>query len=599
MPAPRTLPADFFDRQADAPPSRLPANFFDSEAKPSPKGGDPQSGPVGRFASSAAQSSGVAAFASPRKLVQGMAADSMAEDELARQAQAKGDTLGEVAHSVYAVPAVGAMIRSHVAQGGEAIKAAQEGRWPEAFGHGLATLLPVLGPAAAESGERVGQQLAEGDYAGAGGTITGAIGQGFLPKIAKESVKALPGAGRVATATVKAGAKAAAETPASATLSTVGALVGGPKGAAIGAAIPKAVAGVKGAYRAGKAALKAERRVPAPVVARPKPGWTDSAAVEEAPLVDQGPIPPPNAPWASRAERNATRQMEGRLATEKAATERAAAVAARRGTAEHLRETAPERPLSGAEQELQAKIAAEQQALRDRAARRATGKDSLQVQPEPVVKESLTTETAVPIPVETDPIVNIPQEVAPAPKNAVEELSRRLQAEMAKDSRSVPRGTSEPIMPQAPNAKQSYMFDDSDVWAAGKREPKMLRIVDQVKRGALTPEEVPNLQQATADVGKEIGTSYGQVSKYVRDNPRSKAPIAVKARAVKDFLDRQIEAAKQDSFDKLRADESNAHLSDKQVKVLVDAEDIVPAHVPSARTWDLATEEMGRQGLIR
>jgi hypothetical protein len=85
------------------------------------------------------------------------------------------------------------------AQGEQFKKAADDyskGRYSEMVGHGAAGLLPLLGPAAAAAGERIG----EGDVAGGLGEGTGLVGSMFLgPKAGKGAAKATRAAQGAAT----------------------------------------------------------------------------------------------------------------------------------------------------------------------------------------------------------------------------------------------------------------------------------------------------------------------------------------------------------------------------------------------------------------
>lgn len=53
---------------------------------------------------------------------------------------------------------------------------------PERVGHGLAAVLPAVGPWAAQVGEQVGKQAGSGDYAGAAGTLAGNAALYAAPK---------------------------------------------------------------------------------------------------------------------------------------------------------------------------------------------------------------------------------------------------------------------------------------------------------------------------------------------------------------------------------------------------------------------------------
>jgi hypothetical protein len=76
--------------------------------------------------------------------------------------------LGAVRHPINTAMDIG---RAQVDQGQQAITAGKEGRYSEMAGHGLASLLPILGPAAAAAGEQIGS----GDVAGGLGTGAGLL----------------------------------------------------------------------------------------------------------------------------------------------------------------------------------------------------------------------------------------------------------------------------------------------------------------------------------------------------------------------------------------------------------------------------------------
>ncbi len=63
------------------------------------------------------------------------------------------------------VDALGGIVESHRKEYGKAADAFKQGRYVEAFGHGLAGNVPVVGPMAAS----IGEQAAQGDVAGAAG----------------------------------------------------------------------------------------------------------------------------------------------------------------------------------------------------------------------------------------------------------------------------------------------------------------------------------------------------------------------------------------------------------------------------------------------
>jgi hypothetical protein len=78
-----------------------------------------------------------------------------------------------------------------IAQGENAVFDARLGRYSEAAGHGLAALLPGVGPAAAQFAETEGKELGAGDYAGAFGTLVGNAAVMFGPKMLGRGADAL------------------------------------------------------------------------------------------------------------------------------------------------------------------------------------------------------------------------------------------------------------------------------------------------------------------------------------------------------------------------------------------------------------------------
>lgn len=73
-----------------------------------------------------------------------------------------------VRHPIDTLQAIG---QQHADTFGKAREAFSEGRYSEAAGYGAATVLPVLGPMAAD----IGEQAASGDVAGAAGALTGVL----------------------------------------------------------------------------------------------------------------------------------------------------------------------------------------------------------------------------------------------------------------------------------------------------------------------------------------------------------------------------------------------------------------------------------------
>lgn len=105
-----------------------------------------------------------------------------------------------VQHPIDTVTNIGSAM---VGEGRKAIDMAHQGRYVEAAGHGLASIIPVVGPAAAQAGE----QIAQGDVAGGLGKATGLVAPAAVMPAVRGARAALGTAGREGLATsLEAGA---------------------------------------------------------------------------------------------------------------------------------------------------------------------------------------------------------------------------------------------------------------------------------------------------------------------------------------------------------------------------------------------------------
>lgn len=141
----------------------------------------------------------------------------------------------------------------------------------------------------AAPGIRAGQQVSQGDPAGAAGTIVGGYGPMALAGAGKRIAELPPG---TIPATVAGGYDALKQNAMLPTAATaIGSMIGGPEGASIGGAAGSAMAFVPGAYRA----LKAHLNPP------------EMRSVPNAGLPPKLPVPPPVAvdPWEGRSVPNA------------------------------------------------------------------------------------------------------------------------------------------------------------------------------------------------------------------------------------------------------------------------------------------------------
>jgi hypothetical protein len=148
---PNTITAELWDLKATGARHLPSAEDFLPEA--------PEGSALGRFASS------VGAALNPVTMVTGLA--------------------GAVAHPL---DTLGHIYQAGAAEAGKAAEAAREGRYSEMVGHGAATVLPVIGPAAAAAGEQIGR----GDVAGGLGAGVGLVGSVLAPAAITKVAKAVP-----------------------------------------------------------------------------------------------------------------------------------------------------------------------------------------------------------------------------------------------------------------------------------------------------------------------------------------------------------------------------------------------------------------------
>lgn len=105
------------------------------------------------------------------------------------------------------MPAV-AILRSQASQIPKAIAAAKAGDYSTAVGRGLAAVTPLVGPAAADTGDKLGTDVGEGNWKGAAGDLTGFVGPLVAGKAAQLGAEALDTpTGQAVSSVVKAAAK--------------------------------------------------------------------------------------------------------------------------------------------------------------------------------------------------------------------------------------------------------------------------------------------------------------------------------------------------------------------------------------------------------
>lgn len=96
--------------------------------------------------------------------------------------------MGLVSAVVHPIDTAGALVGAHLSQADKARQAFKEGRYSEALGHAVATALPIVGPAAANAGERIGA----GDMAGGVGEAAGLVGAMESPRIITGAARSAP-----------------------------------------------------------------------------------------------------------------------------------------------------------------------------------------------------------------------------------------------------------------------------------------------------------------------------------------------------------------------------------------------------------------------
>lgn len=135
--------------------SRMQQALAETEYQPA----TPEGGSVGRFVSNAAD------MLNPISIVEGL--------------------YNTVAHPIDTATGIARQARDEART---AVDAARQGEYSRAVGHGLAAVVPVLGPAAAEAGE----QIASGDIAGGAGKATGILAPFGIVPAAKAVAASVP-----------------------------------------------------------------------------------------------------------------------------------------------------------------------------------------------------------------------------------------------------------------------------------------------------------------------------------------------------------------------------------------------------------------------
>lgn len=137
--------------------------------------------------------------------------------------------IGLVSAAVHPIDTAKALITAQTEQLAKAKKMYAEGRYSEAIGHLGAGVLPLVGPPAANAGERIGS----GDVAGGLGEAAGLIASVEAPRVISATGKAV---GPVAARTAQI-ARPLAASAAKPALVAGGAHLGGVPGAIIGATV--------------------------------------------------------------------------------------------------------------------------------------------------------------------------------------------------------------------------------------------------------------------------------------------------------------------------------------------------------------------------
>ncbi len=149
-PQPPPLPRGFSDAQPAGGPPPLPAGFEDANNPPALK--QPEGSAASRVGSNFVANSPLAMFSGKMARI---------AVDLGRHAF---DTNAQYTPETQEM--LGGIVQSHIDQAQKAKAALAKGDKMEAFGHSLATLIPMLGPAAAAAGEKMGGEPGEFDRYG-------------------------------------------------------------------------------------------------------------------------------------------------------------------------------------------------------------------------------------------------------------------------------------------------------------------------------------------------------------------------------------------------------------------------------------------------
>lgn len=241
-----------------------------------------------------------------------------------------GGALSELAHHAGKValqtgeemPAVN-ILKSQASQIPKAIAAAKAGDLSTAAGRGLAAITPLVGPAAADAGEKLGTDVGEGNFAGAAGDVAGVAAPLLVAKGVEAAPEIASGINDAAVAGVRAVGKgiqkAASSDLGQAIGDTASQIAAGADPDVIGLASPRAAHALRLAAKTGrvvKANTPAEALAapPAEVLNAPVPqlpeGFFPRAPYQEPVGTAGNPFKAPTPPEAPAAQPAASGAQE-------------------------------------------------------------------------------------------------------------------------------------------------------------------------------------------------------------------------------------------------------------------------------------------------
>lgn len=193
MPAPDTLPADFFGAKPQAQsstPETLPADFFGAKQSGQTK---PNEGEKTTYGGVNLVRKGKDWVPQEKSAMQKAGDFASGVVDTVKGAAQFGLRAADAATNPFKAAQFGSdIVQGQVDQAKQAKQSFKQGNYSEAIGHGLASAVPLVGPAAAQAGENIGDPTGENTWRGVGqaaGMLAPAAASAVIPAAARAAEK--------------------------------------------------------------------------------------------------------------------------------------------------------------------------------------------------------------------------------------------------------------------------------------------------------------------------------------------------------------------------------------------------------------------------